>query len=54
MRESLKVLLPIPHAGPFHYLAPDDVAPGVRVRVPWGNRHRIGVAWGYGAADVEA
>ncbi|RMH42371.1 MAG: primosomal protein N' [Gammaproteobacteria bacterium] len=54
MHESLKVLLPIPHAGPFDYLAPDDIAPGVRVRVPWGNRHRIGVAWGYGAPDVEA
>ncbi|HEX7969852.1 MAG TPA: primosomal protein N', partial [Stellaceae bacterium] len=50
------VLLPLPLAGVFDYLAPRDItlAPGDFVVVPLGSRELLGVVWGDGAGDVAA
>lgn len=42
-----RVLLPLPLAGPYDYLAPEDIAlaPGDLVRVPLGRRESVGVVW---------
>jgi len=41
------VLLPLPLAGPYDYLVPEDirVSEGDFVRVPFGNREMTGVVW---------
>jgi len=46
------VLLPLPLAGAYHYLAPAglELAPGDVVRVPLGRREVAGVVWEAGAA----
>ena len=43
----VKVLLPLPLAGPYDYRVPPglDVAPGQFVHVPFGPRRAIGVVW---------
>ncbi|MFN4282289.1 MAG: primosomal protein N' [Alphaproteobacteria bacterium] len=45
----VSVLLPLPLAGPYDYLAPDDLAadlvPGAIVAVPLGKKERVGVVW---------
>ena len=53
----LAVLLPLPLAGPYDYLAPaDGPAPAVGdfVRVPLGRRWLTGVVWGAAAGTVAA
>ena len=49
------VLLPLPLAGVYDYLAPSewDLAPGDFVVVPLGNRHLAGVIWGDASGEVE-
>ncbi|HIJ62552.1 MAG TPA: hypothetical protein HPQ04_07670, partial [Rhodospirillaceae bacterium] len=47
--QRLAVLLPLPLAGAYDYLAPDDgqpLAAGDFVRVPLGRRTVTGVVWG--------
>jgi primosomal protein N' (replication factor Y) (superfamily II helicase) len=50
------VLLPLPLAGVYDYLAPAelDLAPGDFVVVPLGNRQLAGVVWGDARGDVDA
>src|SRR5258708_4717514 len=52
----LSVLLPLPLAGVYDYLAPRGLAlqPGDFVVVPLGNRQILGVAWGDATGDVPA
>src|SRR5258708_5958359 len=52
----LSVLLPLPLAGVYDYLAPRGLAlqPGDFVVVPLGNRQILGVAWGDAIGDVPA
>src|SRR5260221_583422 len=52
----LSVLLPLPLAGVYDYLAPRALAlqPGDFVVVPLGNRQILGVAWGDATGDVPA
>lgn len=51
---SWAVLLPLPLAGAYDYLAPPelDLVPGDFVRVPLGRREAIGVVWGKPRGDV--
>ncbi|MGQ0798808.1 MAG: primosomal protein N' [Pseudomarimonas sp.] len=53
----LRVALPLPRPGLFDYLpsVPSDLsdAMGVRVRVPFGSRHRVGVVVEVGRAESE-
>ncbi|RED49102.1 primosomal protein N' [Aestuariispira insulae] len=48
--QLVKVLLPLPLAGPYDYRVPPgmDVWPGRFVRVPFGPRRLVGVVWGEG------
>jgi primosomal protein N' (replication factor Y) (superfamily II helicase) len=50
----LAVLLPLPLAGVYDYLAPSDftLEPGDFVRVPLGRRRIEGVVWGEATGDV--
>jgi len=51
----VRLLLPLPLAGPLDYLVPDELAvpeAGSFVRVPLGSRRAIGVIWGGVAPDV--
>ncbi len=50
------VLLPLPLAGVYDYLAPSELglAPGDFVVVPLGNRQLAGVVWGDARGDVDA
>ena len=43
----VSVLIPLPLAGAYDYLGPDDppLAPGEVVRVPLGAREVLGVVW---------
>ena len=43
----ISVLIPLPLAGAYDYLAPDDppLPPGAVVRVPLGGREVLGVVW---------
>src|SRR5260370_17904227 len=52
----LSVLLPLPLAGVYDYLAPRALAlePGDFVVVPLGSRQLLGVAWGDATGDVAA
>src|SRR6185312_6613481 len=52
----LSVLLPLPLAGVYDYLAPRASlpAPGEFVIVPLGNRQLLGVAWGEATNEVAA
>src|SRR6202011_610682 len=52
----LSVLLPLPLAGAYDYLAPPALAlePGDFVVVPLGNRQILGVAWGEATGEVPA
>lgn len=55
----ISVLIPLPLAGAYDYLAPDDppLLPGMVVRVPLGGREVLGVVWDRGAeaeGDAEA
>ena len=47
--KRVSVLLPLPLAGAYDYLAPDDIAgelvPGAIVLVPLGKKERAGVVW---------
>ncbi len=47
--KRVSVLLPLPLAGAYDYLAPEDIAeallPGTIVLVPLGKKERIGVVW---------
>ena len=47
--KRVSVLLPLPLAGPYDYLAPEDIAaelvPGAIVAVPLGKKERVGVVW---------
>jgi len=47
--KRVSVLLPLPLAGAYDYLAPDDIAdallPGAIVLVPLGKKERVGVVW---------
>ncbi len=56
-RKRVSVLLPLPLAGPYDYLAPEDIAaelvPGAVVAVPLGKKERIGVVWDRDEADGE-
>jgi primosomal protein N' (replication factor Y) len=54
--ERVSVLLPLPLAGAYDYLAPRDLALGLGdfVVVPLGSREVIGVVWGEAAGDVAA
>ncbi|MEX0814379.1 MAG: primosomal protein N', partial [Dongiaceae bacterium] len=54
--ERLRILLPLPLAGPYDYHAAPDLglAPGDFVRVPLGRRELVGVVWGRGAGAIEA
>ncbi|MEC8205071.1 MAG: hypothetical protein VX075_16475, partial [Pseudomonadota bacterium] len=57
--KRVRVLLPLPLAGPYDYRSPPDlpVIPGDFVQVPLGKQTRIGVVWdpidasGYSAAS---
>lgn len=55
-KARIAVLLPLPLAGPYDYLVPDDlwVARGDIVSVPLGTRTATGVVWGGGTGEVEA
>jgi primosomal protein N' (replication factor Y) len=49
-RVVLRIALPAPHPEPFDYLPPTGLPegaaqPGMRVRVPFGRRHAIGLIW---------
>ncbi|MCF8501991.1 MAG: primosomal protein N', partial [Rhodospirillum sp.] len=50
------VLLPLPLAGAYDYLAPEGEVPppGTLVRVPLGRREVVGVVLGPGDGEVEA
>ncbi|MCP5372144.1 MAG: primosomal protein N' [Hyphomicrobiales bacterium] len=56
--DRVSVLLPVPLAGPYDYLVPDeddfDLAPGDAVVVPFGPRRLRGVVWGPGTGEVAA
>ncbi|HEX6834312.1 MAG TPA: hypothetical protein VF132_12325, partial [Rudaea sp.] len=48
MTQVLRLAIPVPLPQLFDYLPPagvaaDEIAPGTRVRVPFGRGHRIGV-----------
>ena len=53
----LSVLLPLPLAGAYDYLPPEDdedpIEPGSFVQVPLGTREVTGVVWGDGTGDVD-
>ena len=53
--ERVRVLLPLPLAGAYDYLAPPDLtlAPGDYVEVPLGTRQVVGVVWGPPVGDVD-
>jgi primosomal protein N' (replication factor Y) (superfamily II helicase) len=53
--ERISVLLPLPLAGAYDYLAAKDdgLQPGDIVRVPLGSKERIGVVWDRGSPDAE-
>ncbi len=58
-RSILEVAIPAPLMGLFDYLAPADsdqpILPGVRVRVPFGRGHRVGLVMGVKAdSDLPA
>ncbi|HLJ65409.1 MAG TPA: primosomal protein N', partial [Stellaceae bacterium] len=50
-----RVLLPLPLAGTYDYLAPPelDLSPGDFVEVPLGRRRLVGVVWGKGGREIE-
>ncbi|HZB91347.1 MAG TPA: primosomal protein N', partial [Stellaceae bacterium] len=50
----VSVLLPLPLAGAYDYLAPRDMAlrPGDFVAAPLGRNQSLGVVWGDAAGDV--
>lgn len=52
----IRVLLPLPLAGAFDYLAQDGLAakPGDFVQVPLGSRSVVGVVWDHASADAVA
>src|SRR5690242_1515957 len=52
--DRVSVLLPLPLAGVYDYLAPPDVAlqPGDFVVAPLGSRDVVGVVWGAATGDV--
>jgi len=54
--ERVSVLLPLPLAGTYDYLAPEglDLKPGDFVAVPLGRTKVEGVVWGEGRGDVAA
>jgi primosomal protein N' (replication factor Y) (superfamily II helicase) len=54
-RRRVRVLLPLPLAGAYDYLAAEglDVPPGTFVEVPLGRRHLIGVVWDDAAGDAK-
>ncbi len=58
--ERVSVLLPLPLAGPYDYILPEDdsaaadIVPGAFVEAPLGNRIARGVLWGDGSGDVAA
>lgn len=51
--QRISVLLPLPLAGAYDYLAPlsEPLMPGDIVRVPLGSKERIGVVWERDAAE---
>ncbi|SLN13619.1 primosomal protein N' [Oceanibacterium hippocampi] len=53
-RDSVSVLLPLPLAGAYDYLVPDDLdlAPGDIVMAPLGKREVMGVVWGPASGEV--
>jgi primosomal protein N' (replication factor Y) len=53
--DRLSVLLPLPLAGPYDYLAGPEQALGIGdfVRVPLGTRRAVGVVWGAGGLAPE-
>lgn len=55
-KARIAVLLPLPLAGPYDYVVPDDlsVARGDIVSVPLGTRTATGVVWGDGTGEVDA
>jgi len=53
--ERISVLLPVPLAGPYDYLVPEDIelALGDIVVAPFGPRQLRAVVWGPGSGEVE-
>ncbi len=53
MSQEIQVAVYAPVSGAFSYRSPEDLAPGVRVLVPFGSRKLIGVVMHHESADSD-